>query len=133
MIVFDYIFYRLAKYFYKKDGSDAFTAVILVSLIELYLLAAIIAPIIYHFYTKEETASQAKLAGQLSAIPALLLLFLNYRRYKGKYTELKQQWIDKQTPLQRKALGILIGMAVFAPLIFIIIAAFTFGKITHIK
>lgn len=133
MRVFDYIFYRIAKYYYKKDGSDAFTAVILVSLIQNYLIIAIFAPILYQFYSVEETAPFAKLVGKLSIIPGLIILYLNYRRYKGKYPQLEERWRDKQTPLQRKILGILITMAVFAPLIFIIVAAFTFGKIVYHK
>ncbi|MDB5014386.1 MAG: hypothetical protein JWQ25_2588, partial [Daejeonella sp.] len=85
MIVFDYIFYRVAKFFYKKDGIDAMRAITIVAVIQGLTLGAVMFSILRLKYDLSQTLEYKKLSGQVGIVIFVILLLCNYLRYKSKY------------------------------------------------
>jgi hypothetical protein len=122
MIVFDYIFYRLAKHYYKKDGRDGTRAIGLLTLVQLYLFMVVFAPIYWNLISVEGKAFFTKFIGK-SGFMALgfILLISNYFIYKDKYWKLAERWRGKETPSQLRWRGIGILLAVLFPFWFFIL------------
>jgi hypothetical protein len=54
MQAMDYIFYRTAKFFYKKDGASGHRAIILLSTFQSLVIIEIVLIMVFSFYTREE-------------------------------------------------------------------------------
>ncbi|WP_285010107.1 hypothetical protein [Pedobacter faecalis] len=115
MIVFDYIFYRVAKFFYKKDGIDAFRAVCTVSMIQGLTFGAFVFSILRMIFGLSETAKHVNSSGGVGIAIGVILLTLNYLRYKGKYWRFAERWKDSETEQQRKLRGALVILAIVLP------------------
>ena len=56
MTVFDYVFYRIAIFFYKRDGSNAPRSIGIVSVIQILIIGEISFLVLRIFYSLSETA-----------------------------------------------------------------------------
>jgi hypothetical protein len=130
MNVFDYIFYRIAKFYYKKDGLDAHGAIVILSVIQGILVIDILNILLRSFFSLNEIANY-KLPIPISRIGiglGIILMVLNYFRYKRQYWRLSERWRDKETTMQRKMRGWLVLLAAVSPLIIMVLLGTVFGR-----
>lgn len=116
MTIFDYIFYRVAKFFYKKDGIDAFRAVCTVSMIQGITLGAIIFSIMRLVDEFPNIIIHLKGSGQIGIVVGIIFLARNYFRYKGKYWHFAERWKNTESAQQRKLRGVLVVIAILIPI-----------------
>ena len=77
--IFDYTFYRIAKFYFKRDGSDAITSLLtLTIIIFLYLLDAyFLIRELLNFDNKQRTTS---LVEKILVVFIMLLIYLYNRK-----------------------------------------------------
>ena len=89
---FDYIYYRLYKFYYKWDGEHGITAVMGVSMIQALIIGSIIVGCARLFFSNSELIQQTKVLGYSGVIILFLIIWYNYKKYKGKYLEFTRRW-----------------------------------------
>lgn len=115
MIVFDYVYYRLAKFFFKKDGTLAARAIMILSLTQLLIVGDITAIIIRFFYNINETKNYTALAGQLGGALITILIVVNFLRYRKSYLKFSKKWGDEE--INKKIVrGYLVILMIILPL-----------------
>lgn len=120
MIIFDYIFFRVAKFFYKKDGVDAFRAICTVSLIQTLILGKLFFWIVKLKYWRFDHFIHLPIQVKYFAyVIALIIIFFNYIRYRKKYWRFSEKWKDTETQSQRKLRGVLVVSAILLPFLLI--------------
>lgn len=126
--IFDYTYYRVAKKYFKKDGVQAFTALLTVSLIMfLYLLLSFFAVIFILFNIPQR--EHAPLWEKVVVLLVMFLIFLyNKKRYNNKYTVFREKWINEPKGIKIKK-GIIVILFIISPLIFIMILLSMFNKL----
>jgi hypothetical protein len=120
MKIFDYFFYRLAKFYYRKDGIDAIRATTILSFVQgaiLLELGAIIYRLIYGY---SEVAKYAKSASKVGVILTAGLLVINHFLYKNKYWRFADKWRNKETLFQLQIRGWLVVLAILLPFILLL-------------
>lgn len=123
--IFNYTYYRITKFYYKKDGSDATTALLTITLIlSLFLIS--IEFIISGYFGLDRKIST------LEIILILIVMFVFYlilrKRYENKYSSFREKWI-KETNNKKRLNGFLVILFILSPLILIVIVASFFGKL----
>ncbi|MGV2449779.1 hypothetical protein [Chryseobacterium sp.] len=90
---FDYHYYRVAKFYYKRDGSDATTALISISAVQGWLVINIL------LFIKELFFQDIKLKyGWIIFLAVMIgVLIYNKKKYKNKYSELRNRWIHENS------------------------------------
>ncbi|NQZ76081.1 MAG: hypothetical protein HRT61_08220 [Ekhidna sp.] len=105
MKVFDYMFYRIAKRYYKTDGSFAMRGIGIVSLAQVFVLidTGIIAlfPFISFSEFKSLAVFQSIPISNVSVGVVIVLMILNYLRYRGKYSDFEERWNNEEKSKQR--------------------------------
>lgn len=120
LTIFDYIFYRVAMYFFKRDGTHAPRAIVIVSLIQCLYLSSLIVTISRLIYSTQVTSQYSKLGGQLAGAIIVILVLLNYWRYKRWYSKFNSRWRNSETPTQKKVRGYLVFLGILFPMIIMI-------------
>ncbi|MFA6084451.1 hypothetical protein [Mucilaginibacter sp.] len=121
MVIFDYIFYRIAKRFYKKDGIDAERALVILAVIHSLLVATIlIIPYKLFISYNEFKIPKNILRIECASIFIICYIFNRYR-YKGMYWSFSERWKDRESYNQYVLNGYLVIVSIFIP--FIILAA----------
>lgn len=89
---FDYHYYRVAKFYYKKDGADAVTAIISVSAVQSWVI------INFFLFGKEVFFSDVKVNYDYVFWIGIMIGFMLYnrKRYKNKYQQLRAKWIHEK-------------------------------------
>ncbi|WP_312306295.1 hypothetical protein [Chryseobacterium sp.] len=89
---FSYDYYRVAKFYYKRDGADATTALISVSAVQGWIIINIL------LFIKEILFNNEKLKyGWVVFLVVMVgILFYNKKKYKNKYLELRSKWINEE-------------------------------------
>jgi len=109
----DYIYYRVAKVYFKWDGRTGATGIIAVSMIEIIALLNVIIFINYLIYDDQPNPN----AGVWVCIYVLVgffVILMNYRKYDGKYNQLKRHWVSEPARL-REIKGLLVIVALLLP------------------
>ncbi len=119
MIIFDYIFFRVASIFYKKDGVDAFRAIVIVTVIQCLILGEIGFGILRLIYNLDETSKYSMESKYFGSALFLLILFFNYLRYKTKYWHFSQRWKQSESEQERKARGFMIVLLILLVVFFL--------------
>jgi hypothetical protein len=108
--LFDYIWYRIAKVYYKWD-SDGMTASAFLSLSQGVLLGNIIhfASLRLGFYDFVYHNKNLEFLSNIEVIIGFVLLFLNYRLYQKRYWICRDRWLKEGKGLSYylKALAVL--------------------------
>ena len=88
---FDYHYYRVAKFYYKRDGADATTALISVSAVQAWILINLL------LFIKELFFQDIKLKYGWIIFLIIMVgtLIYNNIRYKNKYQQLRNRWINE--------------------------------------
>jgi hypothetical protein len=95
MKIFDYLFFRVAKAYYKWDKSEANTAVIAISFTQFLILFTIPVAVSRCFYTRTELAPNAKHYAYVGAGILVILILVNSYRYNNKYNFYLKRWSDQ--------------------------------------
>lgn len=89
---FDYHYYRVAKFYYKRDGSSATTALISISAVQGWIIINILIFIKELFF---QDINVKKYGWIIFLIVMVSILIYNNIRYKNKYQELRNRWINE--------------------------------------
>ena len=125
--IFDYTFYRISKFYFKRDGSDAITSLLtLTIIIFLYLLDALfLIRELLNFDNKPRTTS---LVEKILAVFIILLIYLyNRKKYKDKYLFFREKWINEEKN-KKRINGFIVILFILSPLLLLVFIASVFGK-----
>lgn len=116
---FDYIYYRITKFYFKWDGRTGATGLISVVMIQSLVIIDIGVSILRLFKTREETTVYLPYGKWIIIFLFLVLLIYNYRKYNGKYNVFRFHWKDEpgKTYLLKGLLVILSLILPWIPLI----------------
>jgi len=125
MKVFDYVYYRASKFFFKRDGSDADRAIWLITGMQAFMAFDLYLSFAYFVFE-----DRGKSHHQIVSIAWFLLLsityLLNRSRYHGRYDEFQRAY--SESDLRRSINGLMIIcisiFLFFYPVIFLSV----FGK-----
>jgi uncharacterized membrane protein len=109
MTLFDYMFYRLAKFYYRWDRSSAITAIIGLSFVQACALGCGEMFLIRSAYSRSETAPHSKAYEAVGVVTLVALILLNGWRYHNRYVPLRERW-QGEAPVLRvlKGSGVLL-------------------------
>ena len=105
--IFDYIYYRLTKAYFKWDGRTGITAIIAISMIQTLFIGDLATLVLRSVFNRSETADYSKILAYIFAIMMIVFILINYNKYNGQYNRLKSQW-RSETRNERILNGILI-------------------------
>jgi hypothetical protein len=111
MVFFDYIWFRIAKLYIRRD-SDGITASAVLAISQGVFVGDII-----HIILKSTGSSKAFYESSFSKIEigiTLLLLVINYFNYRKKYWTLRERWKDDDKSFLK---GILVILILATPLV----------------
>jgi H+/Cl- antiporter ClcA len=92
---FEYIYYRITKLFFKRDGRRGFTGIAAISLSQGLIIITFIGLFLKVFTTIDFQAQHSKELGYLGAIIEACLLWLNNKKYDGNYHKYRFYWKDE--------------------------------------
>jgi hypothetical protein len=92
MINFDYIYYRLTKFYFKWDGSTGITAVIGVSMIQTLLLADVTIVMIRLIWEGADYKPYSKVIANSFVAILFLFIIINNWKYNGNYDKFCLLW-----------------------------------------
>ena len=119
-IVFDYIYYRMTKFYFKWDGKEGITAIIGIGMIQGLLVADIIIFFSKLYMDRSDTSPYAQQISFAFAALTAIMIFINYLRYNGKYDILSLKW-DKETKSQSYYRGVMVLLALILPWVPIVV------------
>ena len=125
--IFDYTFYRIAKFYFKRDGSDTITSLLtLTIIIFLYLLDAyFLIKELLNFDNKQRTTS---LVEKILVVFIMLLIYLyNRKKYKNKYFGYRDIWVNEEKN-KKRINGFLVILFILSPLLLLVFIASIFDK-----
>ena len=100
MVLFDNLFYRMTRLFFKYDGKEGFSAIGYLSMVQL------VWALVCFFELKRALTGTTRLEAWQGAngrvvlvVPVVVLLYLNHRRYRHAYERLHSRW-QNETELQ---------------------------------
>lgn len=107
---FDYHYYRIAKFYYKRDGSDAFTALLSVTTVQSWLLINVLI-----FFQEIFFNNRRFEYGWISWVVILIIVALiNSKMYRNKYMFFRNKWINEDKNKKRIKGVIVIFTILFA-------------------
>jgi hypothetical protein len=122
---FDYIYYRITQWKFRTQGDLSVTAVGFISLMQSFLILLIIYPILLYFLPNDNPALKTKQLCLIAGAIYIVLLFVNYKSYSGKYDKYKLYWKDERST-KRFFKGILVILSLLLPIIiFVLINNYT--------
>ncbi len=89
---FDYIYYRLARLYFKTDGKDSIAPIALLTLIQIFICIDFLSLIYFEILSKAFSKPTLRLSKFLYVFVAILLLIYNYSRYKDKFNSFDDKW-----------------------------------------
>jgi hypothetical protein len=92
---FDYIFYRVAKFYFKWDKRNGFTAICAVSMVQSLIIVDILTFTIRLFYERDITHKYSGIARNIGVFIVIFFLIINYLKYYGKYFKYKNYWKEE--------------------------------------
>lgn len=120
MSLFDYIYYRLNKVYYKWDGENGSTAAIGVSMVQSMILGDFILLLIKVIFTKEQIMIFSEKFVFFIGFTFICFVVYNYFfRYRNKLSYQNSCWTNETTK-QREIRGILVVVSLIIPWILLI-------------
>jgi hypothetical protein len=117
MTAFNYIFYRLAKFYYKRDGIEAPRAKGFLTLLQALIVLDILGIIFQSLISLKELSKYSKLGGFTGVAIAVVLMIFNDYYYKGKYWRFADRWRNKETTSQKIIRSFLVFLAFLVPIL----------------
>lgn len=92
---FDYVYYRVCKFYLERDGKNGFRASLVVSLSQL-LIGHIIVILIFHLYLSQELFSYLLTTYKpVYYVILFAVIIFNSFAYRNKYDLYDAQWGDE--------------------------------------
>jgi hypothetical protein len=113
----DYSFYWITKTFSKNDTYDSSIGIVTLAISESLYIVNLTGIIVISTTTKAEFEPYSQIAIYLTGIIFALLVFLNYKRYTGKYIELVGKWKNEKF-IMRIIKGIFVSVFILFPIVF---------------
>jgi|GEM_PF-6846753 hypothetical protein len=113
MILFDYIWLRVARFYYKWRDSEGFTATGFLSLSQGILIGDIIQ-VIVKLTGDSDSFYRSSGMGKIELVITLALLAFNYFHYRKKYWPLRERWRNESYPFLK---GVLVVLALLFPFV----------------
>lgn len=108
---FDYVFYRIAKFYYKWDGSTANTATVGLSLVQVLYIGLMVIGTIGSIYSRDDTYRYSKTMGSVGVGILMALIILNSIVYNDRYILLRRRWGTEPNPRKLvRGMGVLFFM-----------------------
>lgn len=124
---FEYIYYRLTKLFFKRDGRRGFTGIAFISLMQGLIAGAFLLQISKWTLTEEIRALCRTEIGYLAVLITIFILIYNYKKYNDMYNKCRYYWKD-----ETKEIWLLKGFYVFltflVPLALILVVGVKWDK-----
>lgn len=117
---FDYIYYRITKFYFKWDGRTGGTAIVAISMIQTLIVGDIAVFLVRLFVDRSDTASYSKAIGYFFAIMLIFFVLYNYRKYNGRYNKFRSVW-KEETREKKLIKGFLVIASLVVPWIPIIL------------
>ena len=117
---FDYIYYRMTKFYFKGDGNSGGTAIIGICMIQLLVLIDFILILSRIFFARSEIRNYIGITKWIIAAIFILLFFYNSRKHNRNYDKYKKYW-ESETRKQKIFKGILVIFSLLFPWIIIIV------------
>ena len=86
---FDYIYYRIAKAYYKWDGRTGTTGIAAVTMIQMFLIIDIFALVSKFFFDKFFFKPYVQQVSVVFILVIAIIFVLNYWKYNGSFNSLK--------------------------------------------
>jgi uncharacterized membrane protein YidH (DUF202 family) len=112
----DYMFFRIERVYFKREGEGTFTATMIIS---LFLMLSILCPFLVfarNFYGTSFLQSNSTLLSILVITLQLIFLIITYIRYRKVGKSLNLKWGNEKEP-DKTNHGILIVIVLLSPLI----------------
>lgn len=114
---FDYIYYRLAKLYFKTEGKGSIAPIALITLIQIFICIDFLSLVYFEILSKAFSRQTVGLSKFLYVIVAILLLIYNYRRYKDKFCSFNERW-NRETKRVKITKGIMIFLFIISVIAF---------------
>lgn len=117
MKIFDYLYYRVSSHFFKRDGLEAFTALMIISVIQSLLFGIVLFLILRATGIDSLVKPHSKTFAFIYTLASSPLYFMNKKVYDGKYLFFRQKWRNLETKKTRFYRGILVLLFILLPVI----------------
>lgn len=123
--LFDYIYYRSVKLYFKLEGRNGITSTILITVTQTLILLDLLLCVLTILFSREAARNNIDLIEFSFVIGFLIFLFFNFKRYKNKYFEFKRYW-SEETSMIKFYKGVLSLIVIIIPwIVLILFAAYT--------
>lgn len=109
----DYVFYRLAKVYFKYDGKTSASAKAILSGSQTFLIISIVMLFCLCIMERNNIQEQKEILILVLFVSYILFSIINGVRYKNKFDEFEQKWSSQSK--QKKMIG---GWLVFLTIAF---------------
>lgn len=124
MILFDYVYYRLNKFYYKWDGENGTTSSIGVTMLQSMLIVNTVIVILKICISKQQLQHNGENLKFGYILLFIILNIYNFKfRYHNKYNLLQEYW-KNETKKQKTQRGFMVVLALVLPWLFIISLAY---------
>lgn len=124
--IFDYTFYRIAKFYFKRDGSDSITALLTLTLIMfLYFLNIFLA---FFELLKIDIIGMSTIFEKVTILIIIFFIYLfNKKKYNRRYLALRDKWINEEKN-KKRINGFFVIFFILSPLLLLVFIASLFGR-----
>ena len=116
----DYMYFRVAKVYFKSDGNSAITALLSISLFLTLIILSPVLVIISNTYGQDFIITHKVILSVIAVLLQFTFLFLVSYRYKKVGESLKIKWASEREPA-KSIKGVLVVFALLMPFIIIIV------------
>jgi uncharacterized membrane-anchored protein len=117
MVFFDYIYYRVAKAYFKKHGRTGMGGIVAVAFTQSLTIIGLTFLLIDRPY---ETYRKQNLNTRAIVLFIAVFIIINYFSYYKRYNQLRFKWKD-ESEVAAFYKGILVFLAVVLPWIFLLV------------
>jgi len=112
--LFGYIYFRVAQFYFKSDGSNAVRALLAVSMIPTVTLMIVMEIFLHYFFNLSEIRQYAKLGGIIISVIYLTICYVNYLIYRNSFFDLRDKW-NSETSEIRLLKGSVVILSLIGP------------------
>lgn len=117
MKIFDYVYYRLSSHFFKRDGLEAFTALMFITVIQALFFGIVLFLIFRATGIDSLLKPHSKSFAFVYTLVSSSFYFMNKKVYEGKYLFFREKWRNHDSKKVRVFRGILVLLFIFLPVI----------------
>lgn len=110
---FEYIYYRLTRLYFKWDGRKGITSIISIAMIQMVLLMILTGLLLLIFFRVDIIFEYIDFYKYFIGFSYVLFLVLAYRKYTGRYNQLRLRWKNESRKIfYFKGLIVLLSLVV---------------------